>query len=234
MGTIDDMTDSKPPKLQPQGKRAQGFAPATYAAPTTCAAPATYVAATGDLISCNALISACAKDKRLESALHIFKAMQQQGILPNQFTYNALITACKEANHPGLTLEVFRILQATTSWSVPQTFSYQVAPTAAAYPAAKSVTRPTPVAPPAKSAAPVAAKPAARPADKPEAMFGQPSLSVPGLWPGYDIKLTADNTKKPVRQPTMEERIMTMKQVAWENPAPTSAKAKPQKTGFCF
>lgn len=262
MGTIDELTDSKPPKLQPQGKGVKGCAVTTYAAATNYAAPTQYMAATGDVqttvccgdvITCNALISACAKDKRLESALHIFEAMQQQGVLPNQFTYNALMRACKEANQPELTLEVFRLvsdtvqkmpLQGTTSWAAPRTFSRSVTPTAAgaaratAYPAAKPVaplvTKPS-AHPVAKSVAHPAAKPAAHGADKTEAMFGKPSLSVPGLWHEYDIKLTADNTRKPVRVPTMEERIMTMKQVAWENPpTPRSAKAKPKKTGFCF
>lgn len=175
-GAIEEVTDSTPPTLGPQGKGAKRHAAATYAAPTT-------YAATGDVVTCNTLINFCAKNKQVDSALHIVEAMHQQGVLPNQSTYNALMRA-----HNG--------------------------------------------------------------ANKPEAMFGQPSLNVPGLWHGYDIRLTANNTNgwhnKLVRNPTMEEHIKIMKQVAFrENPTPKSRSAnvvkdsesmweRPKKMGCCF
>ena len=49
-----------------------------------------------DGIIYNALISACAKGKKLGQGLGIFRAMQRQGIVPDVITYNALISACEK------------------------------------------------------------------------------------------------------------------------------------------
>ena len=39
-----------------------------------------------DLITYNALISACEKSKQLEQALKIFENMQKKGVIPNLIT----------------------------------------------------------------------------------------------------------------------------------------------------
>ena len=43
-----------------------------------------------NVITYNALISACEKGKQPERALELFEALQQQGVLPNVITYGAL------------------------------------------------------------------------------------------------------------------------------------------------
>jgi len=49
-------------------------------------------------IAYNALISTCEKGKQPESALELFKAMQQRGVMANVITYSVLISACDKGN----------------------------------------------------------------------------------------------------------------------------------------
>ena len=49
-----------------------------------------------NVITCNALISACEKGWMTERALQLFDAMQQQGLQPDVITYSALVSACKK------------------------------------------------------------------------------------------------------------------------------------------
>ena len=53
-----------------------------------------------NVITYNALISACEKGKQPERALELFEAMQQRGVVPNVITYSALISVCEKANQP--------------------------------------------------------------------------------------------------------------------------------------
>ncbi len=53
-----------------------------------------------NVITYNALISACAKGKQPERAMEIFSKMQQQDIVPIVITYNALISACEKGRQP--------------------------------------------------------------------------------------------------------------------------------------
>ena len=46
-----------------------------------------------NVVTYNAVISACEKGKRPEQALEIFASMQQQGVVSGVITYNALISA---------------------------------------------------------------------------------------------------------------------------------------------
>jgi len=46
-----------------------------------------------DLIIYTTMISACRKGQRPEAALELFEAMKWQGIVPNEITYNAWISA---------------------------------------------------------------------------------------------------------------------------------------------
>ena len=48
-----------------------------------------------NVITCNALISACEKGEEPERALEVLEAMQQQDVAPSLITYSALISACK-------------------------------------------------------------------------------------------------------------------------------------------
>ena len=64
-----------------------------------------------DVVTFNALISACEKAKQPERALEVFDAMQQQGVVPNVITYNALISACEKGKQPERALEVFQAMQ---------------------------------------------------------------------------------------------------------------------------
>ena len=48
-----------------------------------------------NVITCNALISACEKGEEPERALRFLEAMQQQDVAPSLITYSALISACK-------------------------------------------------------------------------------------------------------------------------------------------
>ena len=57
-----------------------------------------------EVITYNALISACEKGKQDERAMRIFEAMQQQGVMPEVITYNALISACEKGTQPELSL----------------------------------------------------------------------------------------------------------------------------------
>ena len=54
-----------------------------------------FMAMRTNVITCNALISACEKGEELERALEVLEAMQQQDVAPSLITYSALISACK-------------------------------------------------------------------------------------------------------------------------------------------
>ena len=64
-----------------------------------------------NVIIYNALISACDKGKQPESALEVFKAMQQQGVVPNIISYSALISASGKGKQPEMALELFKAMQ---------------------------------------------------------------------------------------------------------------------------
>ena len=63
-----------------------------------------------DVISYNAVISACEKGKQPERAMRIFEATQQQGVVPNIVTYSALISACEKGEQPERALELFKAI----------------------------------------------------------------------------------------------------------------------------
>ena len=63
-----------------------------------------------NVITYNALISACEKGKQPEQAMEVFKAMQQQGVVPDVITYSALISACEKSKQPEQAMEVFKAL----------------------------------------------------------------------------------------------------------------------------
>jgi len=60
-----------------------------------------------EVITYNALISACEKGNHSEQAMKVFKAMQRQCLLPNVITYCALISACEKGKQPEQALEMF-------------------------------------------------------------------------------------------------------------------------------
>jgi pentatricopeptide repeat domain-containing protein 1 len=64
-----------------------------------------------NVITYNALISACEKGKQPERALEVFEAMQRQGVVPGVITYSALISACGKGKQPAWALEVFEAMQ---------------------------------------------------------------------------------------------------------------------------
>ena len=59
-----------------------------------------------DVITCNALISACDKGNQPERGLRVFQTVQQQTILPNVITYNALISTSEKINKAAGALEL--------------------------------------------------------------------------------------------------------------------------------
>ena len=63
-----------------------------------------------DVITCNALISACEKGKQPDCAMEAFQALQQQGAVPGTITCNALVTACEKGTQQAWALEVFRAM----------------------------------------------------------------------------------------------------------------------------
>merc|ERR1712183_591563 len=67
---------------------------------------------TPDIITYNALISACAKRNQLEKAMEVFDALREhEGVVPDIITYNALISACAMASQPEKALEVFGLMR---------------------------------------------------------------------------------------------------------------------------
>jgi pentatricopeptide repeat domain-containing protein 1 len=50
------------------------------------------------VITYSALISACEKAGRWETALELFGRMTAEGCAPNVITYNSLITACGQVS----------------------------------------------------------------------------------------------------------------------------------------
>ena len=48
------------------------------------------------VITCNALISTCAKGEQPRPAPEVFKAMQLPGTVPDVITCNALISTCEK------------------------------------------------------------------------------------------------------------------------------------------
>ena len=61
-----------------------------------------------NVITYNALISACEKGKQPRRTIEILQAMQGQGLVPNVITYSALISACGKGKKPKRVLEVFQ------------------------------------------------------------------------------------------------------------------------------
>merc|ERR1712080_201250 len=138
--------------------------------------------------------------------------MRHQGVVPNESTYNALISACEKANQPELTQQVSEAIQRdlkkmplsqrvalTAASGTAHIVAYPARRSAAylaAHPVAKPAAHPT-AKPAAHRAAHLADMPAGDPADTPEGnpsgMLIPPSLSVPGLFPGLEINMTADN-----------------------------------------
>ena len=55
-----------------------------------------------NVITYNALISACGKGQEPERAMKLFERMQRQGGVPVVITYNALISACEKGKQPEL------------------------------------------------------------------------------------------------------------------------------------
>ena len=53
-----------------------------------------------DVITHNALISACEKGEQPERALEVFVLLEQQGLVPDFITYDALISTCKKGKWP--------------------------------------------------------------------------------------------------------------------------------------
>ena len=53
-----------------------------------------------NVITYNALISACEKGKQSEQALKIFGAMKQQGVVASIITYSASISSCEKGKQP--------------------------------------------------------------------------------------------------------------------------------------
>ena len=49
-----------------------------------------------NVMTYNALISACDKGQQAKQALEMLQAMQLQGVVPNVITYNVLISACEK------------------------------------------------------------------------------------------------------------------------------------------
>ena len=61
--------------------------------------------------TCIVTIGACEKGKQPEPALLLFAAMEQQGLVPNYFTYNALISACEKGTQPDQALLVVAAME---------------------------------------------------------------------------------------------------------------------------
>ena len=57
------------------------------------------------------MISACEKGKQPERALQLFEAMKQQGVVPDEITYSALISACKKGKQPDLARQLFEVVK---------------------------------------------------------------------------------------------------------------------------
>ena len=53
-----------------------------------------------DVITNNALISACEKGTLPQRALQLTETMWDQGLLPDVITYNALTSACEKGTSP--------------------------------------------------------------------------------------------------------------------------------------
>ena len=55
-----------------------------------------------NLVTYNAVISACAASKTPEQALEVVKAVQQNGVEPNLITYNAVLSAAEASGKQPL------------------------------------------------------------------------------------------------------------------------------------
>ena len=60
-----------------------------------------------NVITCSALISACAKARKLDKAFEVFAEMKQRGLQPEVITCNALISACEKTQQVDKALEIF-------------------------------------------------------------------------------------------------------------------------------
>ena len=61
-----------------------------------------------NIITFNALISACAKAGKWRLALKVFKQMQKQNVAPDTISFSSLITACQKGGNWQMAETVFR------------------------------------------------------------------------------------------------------------------------------
>ena len=64
-----------------------------------------------NVITYNAVISACEKGRECQEALELFKDMQTRGLTPNVITYNAVISACEKGRECQEALRLFNEMQ---------------------------------------------------------------------------------------------------------------------------
>jgi len=60
-----------------------------------------------DVITYNAVISACEKGRQPEQALKVFQALQRQRTLPDIITYDAVVSAYEKGKQPSRALVMF-------------------------------------------------------------------------------------------------------------------------------
>ena len=64
-----------------------------------------------DMITCNALISACDKGWQPERAMKVFENIELQSIVPDVITCNSLISACDKGQQSKRAIKVFEIMR---------------------------------------------------------------------------------------------------------------------------
>lgn len=64
-----------------------------------------------NVLTYNALISACVTGGQVRKARELFRAMKPQGVLPDVMTYTLLISACEKVKQPLRALKILETMK---------------------------------------------------------------------------------------------------------------------------
>lgn len=66
-----------------------------------------------NIITYNAIISACARNNEPDLAYQVFEEMQQKGLVPDKYTYGSLIDSCSKSGQVERAFDVYRLMDAS-------------------------------------------------------------------------------------------------------------------------
>eukprot|EP00177_Eucheuma_denticulatum_P002376 GFKZ01004260.1.p1 GENE.GFKZ01004260.1~~GFKZ01004260.1.p1 ORF type:complete len:656 (-),score=50.99 GFKZ01004260.1:383-2350(-) len=76
-----------------------------------------------NIITYNAIISACARNNEPDLAYQVFQEMQENGLVPDKYTYGSLIDSCSKSGQVERAFDVYRLMDANDIGKDPTIYS---------------------------------------------------------------------------------------------------------------